>query len=126
MAGDLKSSESADADPLLGVAAWAGGPPSRGVRTWRLPLIRTFAAAVIVVAVAYRVWEANLPRDVLQGEGVVIGAGILTMLILQTRKGRFSAEYMTPIDVAGLYWHFVDIIWIFLFPLLYLIDRHMK
>jgi len=53
-------------------------------------------------------------------------AGILTTLIFQARKGRFSASYMTPIDVAGLYWHFVDIIWIFLFPLLYLIDRHMK
>lgn len=57
---------------------------------------------------------------------MVIGVGILTTLIFQTRKGRFSADYMTPIDVAGLYWHFVDIIWIFLFPLLYLIDRHMK
>ena len=32
---------------------------------------------------------------------------------------------MTPVDIAGLYWHFVDIIWIFLFPLLYLIDRHL-
>jgi cytochrome c oxidase subunit 3 len=57
---------------------------------------------------------------------MVIGVGILTMLILQARKGRFSADYMTPVDVAGLYWHFVDIIWIFLFPLLYLIDRHLK
>jgi cytochrome c oxidase subunit 3 len=57
---------------------------------------------------------------------MVIGVGILSTLIIQTRKGRFSADYMTPIDVAGLYWHFVDIIWIFLFPLLYLIDRHMK
>jgi len=57
---------------------------------------------------------------------MVIGVGILTVLILQTRKGRFTADYMTPVDVAGLYWHFVDIIWIFLFPLLYLIDRHLK
>jgi cytochrome c oxidase subunit III len=57
---------------------------------------------------------------------MVIGAGILTWLILRTKKGVFSAEYMTPVDVAGLYWHFVDIIWIFLFPLLYLIDRHLK
>ena len=57
---------------------------------------------------------------------MVIGAGILSMLIFQARKGRFTADYMTPVDVAGLYWHFVDIIWIFLFPLLYLIDRHMK
>ena len=57
---------------------------------------------------------------------MVIGVGILTALIFQARKGKFTADYMTPVDVAGLYWHFVDIIWIFLFPLLYLIDRHMK
>jgi cytochrome c oxidase subunit 3 len=57
---------------------------------------------------------------------MVIGAGLLSVLIYQARKGRFTADYMTPVDVAGLYWHFVDIIWIFLFPLFYLIDRHMK
>jgi cytochrome c oxidase subunit 3 len=57
---------------------------------------------------------------------MVIGAGLLSVLIWQARKGRFSAQYMTPVDLCGLYWHFVDIIWIFLFPLLYLIDRHLK
>jgi cytochrome c oxidase subunit III len=56
---------------------------------------------------------------------MVIGVGILLTLIVQARQGRFSASYYTPVDVAGLYWHFVDIIWIFLFPLLYLIDRHL-
>jgi cytochrome c oxidase subunit 3 len=57
---------------------------------------------------------------------MVIGAGLLSVLIWQARKGRFTTEYMTPVDLTGLYWHFVDIIWIFLFPLLYLIDRHLK
>jgi len=57
---------------------------------------------------------------------MVIGAGILIWLIVMAKKGTFTAEYMTPVDIAGLYWHFVDIIWIFLFPLLYLIDRHLK
>jgi len=56
---------------------------------------------------------------------MVVGVGILTWLILETRKGRYSAEYYTPVDISGLYWHFVDVIWIFLFPLLYLIDRHL-
>jgi cytochrome c oxidase subunit 3 len=56
---------------------------------------------------------------------MVIGAGMLIFLILQARKGVYSAEYMTPVDMIGLYWHFVDIVWIFLFPLLYLIDRHL-
>src|SRR5262249_50088292 len=56
---------------------------------------------------------------------MIIGAGIMTTLIIFARRGRYSAHYFTPVDVSGLYWHFVDIIWIFLFPLLYLIDRHL-
>ncbi|MGD0667016.1 MAG: cytochrome c oxidase subunit 3 family protein [Bryobacteraceae bacterium] len=57
---------------------------------------------------------------------MVVGVGILSWLLYHAVRGRFTAEYMTPVDIAGLYWHFVDIIWIFLFPLLYLIDRHMN
>jgi cytochrome c oxidase subunit 3 len=57
---------------------------------------------------------------------MVIGVGILSTLLFHSYKGRYTADYMTPVDVSGLYWHFVDIIWIFLFPLLYLIDRHLK
>ncbi len=56
---------------------------------------------------------------------MVVGAGLVITMMWLTYKGRFTAEYMTPIDITGLYWHFVDIIWIFLFPLLYLVDRHM-
>ena len=55
---------------------------------------------------------------------MVIGVGILLTLIFQAKAGKFAANYYTPVDVAGLYWHFVDVIWIWLFPLLYLIDRH--
>ena len=39
-------------------------------------------------------------------------------------KRRFASEWYTPVEMTGLYWHFVDIVWIFLFPLLYLVDRH--
>jgi cytochrome c oxidase subunit III len=52
---------------------------------------------------------------------MVIGIGILTVLTIMAARGRFSPEYYTPLEVSGLYWHFVDIVWIFLFPLLYLI-----
>jgi cytochrome c oxidase subunit 3 len=56
---------------------------------------------------------------------MVVGVGILGVLVWQSAKGRYSEKYMTPVDISGLYWHFVDIVWIFLFPLLYLIDRHL-
>jgi cytochrome c oxidase subunit 3 len=52
---------------------------------------------------------------------MIIGLGILTVLLIQSLRRRFSAEYYAPVEVSGLYWHFVDIVWIFLFPLLYLI-----
>lgn len=52
---------------------------------------------------------------------MVIGLGILTVLVIKTARNRFSGEYYAPLEISGLYWHFVDIIWIFLFPLLYLI-----
>jgi cytochrome c oxidase subunit 3 len=56
---------------------------------------------------------------------VLIGIGVLSILACMARRGRFSAQYHTPIEVAGLYWHFVDIVWIYLYPLLYLIGRHI-
>ena len=55
---------------------------------------------------------------------MVIGAGLLVWLLRESVKGRFTPSYNTPVHNVGLYWHFVDIVWIFLFPLLYLIDRH--
>jgi len=55
---------------------------------------------------------------------MIIGLGILSVLVYMAKKGRFTTEYHAPVEISGLYWHFVDIVWIFLFPLLYLIGRH--
>ncbi len=55
---------------------------------------------------------------------MVIGAGIMIALLVWNRQGRFQKRYSAPVEMAGLYWHFVDIVWIFLFPLLYLVSRH--
>jgi len=55
---------------------------------------------------------------------MIIGVGLLTWLIVKAKNDAFSPRYNTPVDLVGLYWHFVDIIWIFLFPLLYLLGRH--
>jgi cytochrome c oxidase subunit III len=52
---------------------------------------------------------------------MIIGFGILGTLTVMAHRGRFTSEYYAPLEVSGLYWHFVDIVWIFLFPLLYLI-----
>jgi cytochrome c oxidase subunit III len=57
---------------------------------------------------------------------MIIGLGIMTVITVMAWKNVFDEEYYTPVEVAGLYWHFVDIVWIFLFPLLYLIGGHFK
>ena len=57
----------------------------------------------------------------LHGVHVVVGMGLMTWLLIRATKGEFGPAYYTPVDLIGLYWHLVDIIWIFLFPLLYLI-----
>jgi cytochrome c oxidase subunit 3 len=54
---------------------------------------------------------------------MVIGIGVLAILLVPARRGAYSGSYFAPIELAGLYWHFVDIIWIFLFPLLYLLGQ---
>jgi cytochrome c oxidase subunit III len=55
---------------------------------------------------------------------MIIGLGIMTWMLWWTWRGVITAEYYSPIEISGLYWHFVDIVWIFLFPLLYLLGRH--
>ena len=55
---------------------------------------------------------------------MIIGMGLILWLMLRAARGAFSKEYYTPIELFGLYWHFVDIVWIYLFPLLYLIRVH--
>ena len=55
---------------------------------------------------------------------MVIGLGIMAVITFMAWRRTFDRDYYTPVEVAGLYWHFVDIVWIFLFPLLYLIGRH--
>jgi cytochrome c oxidase subunit 3 len=57
---------------------------------------------------------------------MIIGLGLLTVLVVKASRGRFSPAYHTPVELIGLYWHFVDIVWIFLFPLLYLVGRHLQ
>jgi cytochrome c oxidase subunit III len=57
----------------------------------------------------------------LHGIHVVVGMTVLTVIGLRAGRGAFAAEYHVPVELAGLYWHLVDLIWIFVFPLIYLI-----
>ena len=57
----------------------------------------------------------------LHGLHVLVGAGLILWIMKGASKGRFHANYFMPVDLVGLYWHLVDLIWIFLFPLLYLV-----
>jgi cytochrome c oxidase subunit III len=57
---------------------------------------------------------------------MIIGVGIMLWLLWRASRGWFDADYYSPVEVSGLYWHFVDIVWIFLFPLLYLIGAHVR
>jgi cytochrome c oxidase subunit 3 len=54
---------------------------------------------------------------------MVIGIAILLLFLRPAARGSFTRGNFVPVELMGLYWHFVDIVWIFLFPLLYLIDR---
>jgi cytochrome c oxidase subunit III len=61
----------------------------------------------------------------LHGLHVLIGIGVLSVIALLAHRGKFTSENHNAVEVSGLYWHFVDIVWIFLYPLLYLVDRHV-
>jgi len=55
---------------------------------------------------------------------MIIGIGAVLVILLLARRSRYSPEYYSPVDVTALYWHFVDLVWIFILPLLYLLGTH--
>ncbi|MFN7933751.1 MAG: cytochrome c oxidase subunit 3 family protein [Bryobacteraceae bacterium] len=79
------------------------------------------------------VWEGEGGREVqilyclyfamtgMHAVHMVVGLGIMLWLLITSIKGHYGPKYYNPVEISGLYWHFVDIVWIFLFPLLYLI-----
>ncbi len=56
---------------------------------------------------------------------MIIGLGIMMWLLMEgVARNLYGGILFAPVEISGLYWHFVDIVWIFLFPLLYLLGRH--
>lgn len=112
-------------------------------------LLITIACAAIFMVVKYFEYKAKIEHGLLPGgffhaEGshlpktqlffslyfvmtgihglhVLIGIGLIFWLWLRTKRGEFNSNYFTPVEMIGLYWHVVDLIWIYLFPLMYLI-----
>jgi cytochrome c oxidase subunit 3 len=70
---------------------------------------------------AHRFFGVYFLMTGLHGIHVVIGMAVLTWVLVRARKGHFYEGYYTPVELGGLYWHLVDLIWIYLFPLLYLV-----
>jgi len=70
---------------------------------------------------AHKFFDIYFMMTGLHGIHVLVGMIVITWLLIGAIKGKFSADYFTPVDLGGLYWHIVDLIWIFLFPLFYLI-----
>ena len=133
----------------LGVRAAQTGAPPRTQVGWIVATMVLGAAFLGVKVIEYTdkfthhlvpgpnfVWEGQHPAAAeifyslyfcmtgLHALHMIIGLGIMTVIAVMAGRGHFDDDYYTPVEVSGLYWHFVDIVWIFLFPLLYLIGYH--
>jgi len=78
-----------------------------------------FAPIITFLPVSYFCW-LYFAMTGLHAIHVTVGIFVMLILALLAHSGKFTTGHYTPIEIAGLYWHFVDIVWIFLFPLLYL------
>jgi cytochrome c oxidase subunit 3 len=57
------------------------------------------------------------------GIHVIVGVVLISAMAWRAWRGAFSPGYYTPVEITGLYWHFVDVVWVFLYPLIYLAGR---
>jgi cytochrome c oxidase subunit III len=86
-----------------------------------VPWFKDYDGVMAGVPHAPMFFAIYLTMTAIHGLHVIIGAGLIIWVMKGTAKGRFHAGYFLPVDLVGLYWHLVDLIWIFLFPLLYLV-----
>jgi cytochrome c oxidase subunit III len=103
----------------------------------KVALIVTVALAAAFLGIKYIEWSEDFEHGLfpksnlffglyfmmtgLHGLHVIFGMLVMIWLMIRNRRGDFSSDYNAPVEVTGLYWHFVDLIWIYLFPLLYLV-----
>jgi cytochrome c oxidase subunit 3 len=89
--------------------------------TGQLSWFKDYHGVMAHVPHGHMFFAIYLTMTAIHGLHVVIGAGAIIYVMRGTAKGRYHAGYYLPVDLVGLYWHLVDLIWIFLFPLLYLV-----
>ncbi|MEW6745888.1 MAG: cytochrome c oxidase subunit 3 [Planctomycetota bacterium] len=105
-----------EVDPVSLIATAPPGPPGLAAAA-----LSPAKAAMVQPPNAHLFFSAYFLMTGLHGLHVLAGMMVIVWLLLGAVRGRFGAAYFTPVDLGGLYWHLVDLIWIFLFPLLYLI-----
>ena len=112
----VKAVEYADKfnDGLIPMAGWFGPTDPHTLQQWAGINIRN-------IQMFYWIYFAMTGLHALH---MIVGIGIIIPIVWAAWRGRYSPEYYAPVELFGLYWHFVDIIWIFLFPLLYLLGAH--
>jgi len=82
---------------------------------------KAYAYTGVTASHAYIFYSLYYLMTGLHGIHVLVGMGLITWLMIKTKRGQFSSDYFTPVEITGLYWHLVDIIWIFLLPLFYIV-----
>lgn len=117
----------------IGIAAARQGKE----RTLRRCLALTLLLAAAFLGIKYLEWSDHFAHGIypktsiffalyymmtgLHALHVMAGMGALTVMLVMARRGKFAAGEAAPVEITGIYWHFVDLVWIYLFPLLYLI-----
>jgi cytochrome c oxidase subunit 3 len=129
---DTEPADAAAGEPAAGAGEQGAGAPGDGT-TWPAPGEAPGGLAEADAPGAAHVAAADIPHNVhvffgiyfamtgLHAVHVLAGMAVIIWLMVRAAKGHFGRRYFTPVDLGGLYWHLVDVIWIFLFPLLYLI-----
>ena len=106
---------------------WAGGHAAEGAATGETGVVSHETAAPVndgLQGTTQIFFSLYFTMTGLHALHMIVGIGLLAVIAFMAHRGQFDSQYYAPVEMIGLYWHFVDIVWIFLFPLLYLVERH--
>jgi len=119
--GEAQTKKEGEAQPPQKPSAWSGPEPGQapeGLAAFAPQLAQKPARLPSYTHIFFGIYFVMTG---LHGLHVLAGMAVIAWILLRARRGEFSGAYYAPVDLVGLYWHFVDIVWIYLFPLLYLV-----